>query len=78
MQILQEMKTYFRRLDPEIILDRFDAIKKAVSIAKTGDTILLLGKGNDSFFLDKNGRIPYMSDKTAAEKAIELKKKGMI
>ncbi|MBO4918756.1 MAG: UDP-N-acetylmuramoyl-L-alanyl-D-glutamate--2,6-diaminopimelate ligase, partial [Erysipelotrichaceae bacterium] len=76
MQILQEMKTYFRRLDPEIILDRFDAIKKAVSIAKTGDTILLLGKGNDTFFLDQNGRIPYISDKTAAEKAIELKKKG--
>ena len=78
MEILKEMKTYFRRLDPEIILDRYEAIKKAVSLAKEGDTILLLGKGNDEFFLDKNGRIPYMSDKVAAEKAIELKKKGKI
>ena len=75
MEILKEMKSYFKRLDPEIILDRFEAIKKAVSIASCGDTILLLGKGNDEFFLDKNGRIPYMSDRVAAEKAIELLKK---
>lgn len=78
MEILKEMKTYFHRLDPEIILDRYEAIKKAVSLAQKGDTILLLGKGNDEFFLDKNGRIPYMSDKVAAEKAIELRKKGNI
>ncbi|MBR4422043.1 MAG: UDP-N-acetylmuramoyl-L-alanyl-D-glutamate--2,6-diaminopimelate ligase, partial [Erysipelotrichaceae bacterium] len=78
MEILQEMKSYFKILDPEIILDRFEAIKKAVSQAKKCDTILLLGKGNDTFFLDKNGRIPWMSDRVAAEKAIEMKKKGMI
>ena len=78
MDILKEMKTYFKRLDPEIILDRYDAIQKAVTLAKEGDTRLLLGNGNDEFFLDKNGRIPYISDKVAAEKAIELKKKGKI
>ena len=56
----------------------YEAIQKAVSVADEGDTILLLGKGSDKFFLDKNGRIPWMSDRTAAEKAIEMKKKGMI
>lgn len=78
MEILLEMKSYFKKLDPEIILDRYEAIQKAVSVANEGDTILLLGKGSDKFFLDKNGRIPWMSDRTAAEKAIEMKKKGMI
>ena len=78
LEILCDLKSYFQRLDPEIILDRFEAIKKAVSLAGPGDTILLLGKGSDEFILDKNGRIPYMSDKKAAEKAIELKKKKII
>ena len=70
MEILLEMKSYFERLDPEIILDRIEAINKAVSLAETGDTILLLGKGSDRFFLDKEGRIPYISDEVAAREAI--------
>ena len=72
-EICLDIKSYFKNLNPEIILDRFEAIKKVVSMANDGDTILLLGKGNDEFFLDKNGRIPWMSDKVAAAKAIELK-----
>jgi len=74
MEILIDLKSYFKILEPEIILDRQEAIKKAVSLANSKDTILLLGKGNDEFFLDKNGRIPYISDEKAAIKAIkELK-----
>ena len=76
MKILEELSTYFSRLDPEIILDRFEAIKKAVSYAQEGDTILLLGKGSDRFFLCKEGRVPYMSDEVAVRKAIEMKKNG--
>ena len=71
MEILIDLKSYFKRLDPEIILDRIEAIDKAVSLAQTGDTILLLGKGSDKFFLDKEGRIPYISDEIAARQAIE-------
>lgn len=76
MEILIDLRSYFSRLDPEIILDREEAIRKAVSYADKGDTILLLGKGNDEFFLDKNGRIPYISDEVAVKNAIELKLKG--
>ena len=72
-EICLDLKTYFKRLDPEIILDRYQAIKKVVDMANKGDTILLLGKGNDEFFLDKKGRIPWMSDKVAAIKAIKEK-----
>ena len=44
-------------------------------MANEGDTILLLGKGNDEFFLCKNGRVPYISDEAAAKKAIAEKMK---
>ena len=73
MEILLDLKSYFKRLEPEIILDRELAIEKAVDYANDGDTILLLGKGNDEFFLCKNGRVPYISDEVAAKKAIERK-----
>lgn len=72
-EICLDLKSYFKRLNPEIILDRYKAIEKVVNMANKGDTILLLGKGNDEFFLDKNGRIPWMSDKVAAQKAIKNK-----
>ena len=78
MEILLEMKTYFSRLNPEIILDRVEAISEAIDRANTGDTILLLGKGSDHFILDKQGRVPYISDEMAAENAIcEKLKKGL-
>lgn len=73
LDICNDLKTYFVRLNPEIILDRYEAIEKVVNLASDGDTILLLGKGNDEFFLDKEGRIPWMSDKVAAIKAIKQK-----
>ena len=73
MEILIEMRSYFKRLDPQIILDREEAIEKAVMMAEKGDTILLLGKGSDRFILDKQGRVPYISDEVAAKNAIDKK-----
>ena len=75
MDICLDLKSYFNKINPEIILDRYEAIKKAISKAKKGDTVLILGKGSDKFFSDANGRTPWMSDVIAAKKAIlELKK----
>lgn len=73
LEILKEMETYFTRLRPQIILDRKDAIDEAVRMAGKGDTILLLGKGSDRFFMKDHGRIPWMSDEKAAEDAIRRK-----
>ena len=71
MTILKEMKTYFKRLDPPIIFDREEAIEHAVSIAEKGDTILLLGKGDDHFFIYPEGHRFYCSDKVAVTNAIK-------
>lgn len=76
MDICLDLKSYFKRLNPEIILDRYEAIKKAILKAKQGDTILILGKGSDKFFSDANGRTPWMSDAVAAKRIIEELKKS--
>ena len=73
MEILNDLASYFHRLKPEIILDRIEAINKAIDLAEKGDTVLLLGKGSDRFFLCKEGRVPYISDEVAAKNAIARK-----
>ena len=70
MEICEELKSYFERIKPEIIIDRYEAIKKAINMANNGDTVLILGKGSDKFISGPNGRIAWMSDVVAAKKAI--------
>jgi UDP-N-acetylmuramoyl-L-alanyl-D-glutamate--2,6-diaminopimelate ligase len=41
------------------IEDRREAIKKAVSIAQTGDTILFLGKGHEKTIERESEKIPW-------------------
>ena len=73
MEILKDLRTYFKKLEPQIIFDREEAIQKAVDIAQEGDTILLLGKGDDKFFIMSDYRKPYISDEKAALNAISNK-----
>jgi UDP-N-acetylmuramoyl-L-alanyl-D-glutamate--2,6-diaminopimelate ligase len=48
-----ENKTFF------LIPDRFQAIKKAFSLAKKGDLVLLLGKGHENSIIYADRTIPY-------------------
>ena len=73
LDICNDLKSMFKNITPDIELDRYKAIKMVIDKANKGDTILLLGKGNDDFFLDKNGRIPWMSDEVAANRLIKEK-----
>lgn len=47
-----------------IIPDRYYAIKKACSIAKKNDAVLLLGKGHENSIIYKDKTIPYDEEKT--------------
>ncbi len=38
-----------------IIMDRREAIKEAINIAETGDTVLITGKGTDPYIMGPNG-----------------------
>lgn len=46
----------------KIILDREEAIKYAISIAKPGDLVLCCGKGHETFQVYENGRKEYFSE----------------
>ena len=54
------------------IVDRKEAIKYAIDIAKKGDMILILGKGNETYETLKDGKI-YFNDIEEAKKALKEK-----
>lgn len=58
---------------PLCILDRRQAIKQALSKAKTGDTVLITGKGTDPYIMGpKNTRTPWSDAKVAKEELEKL------
>ena len=51
----------------QIVLERSEAIKSALMFARSGDVVLIAGKGSEPY-IDENGiKIPY-SDKAEIEK----------
>ena len=56
----------------EIVIDRKEAIQKAVLMAEEKDMVLILGKGNETYEKLKNETI-YFNDIEEANKAIAQK-----
>lgn len=72
MEIVQDMKKEITETTCEIIIDRRQAIAKALSLAKEGDAVLITGKGTDPYIMTKNGnKIPWSDVEVAKE---ELRK----
>jgi UDP-N-acetylmuramoyl-L-alanyl-D-glutamate--2,6-diaminopimelate ligase len=57
----------------EIVIDRREAIKKAVNMAEAGDMVLVLGKGNETYEKLKTGTI-YFNDIEEAYNAVAERK----
>ncbi len=55
----------------EIIMDRREAIAKAISKAKSGDAILITGKGTDPYIMRANGEKEPWSDSGVAREELE-------
>jgi UDP-N-acetylmuramoyl-L-alanyl-D-glutamate--2,6-diaminopimelate ligase len=53
-----------------IIMDRREAIKSAIKLAKTGDSVLITGKGTDPYIMRKNGLKEAWSDAKVAEEEL--------
>ena len=53
-----------------LIPNRFEAIDKAFSLAKSDDIVLLLGKGHENSIIGKDGPLPY-DEITAAKEALK-------
>ncbi len=54
----------------EVVIDRSEAIKKAIDMAKKGDMVLILGKGNETYEKLKDGTI-YFNDEEEAMKHLK-------
>lgn len=53
--------------DYEVILDRHDAIKEAISSARKGDIVLIAGKGHEKYQVIGEEKIPFCDLTTARE-----------
>jgi UDP-N-acetylmuramoyl-L-alanyl-D-glutamate--2,6-diaminopimelate ligase len=57
--IIEDIKPGFRRLTPEIIVDRKEAIYKAIAMAQPRDIILLAGKGHETYQEFADSTVPF-------------------
>lgn len=55
----------------DIIIDRREAIREAISRAKTGDVIMLTGKGTDPYLMEAGGKKTPWSDAGVAEEELD-------
>ena len=68
--ILDEMASGMER-KPHIILDRREAIAKALSLAKSGDAVLITGKGTDPYIMQAHGAKRPWSDAQVVREELE-------
>lgn len=71
MQILKEMQDGISIAPHEIILDRREAIAKAINMAEKDDVVILTGKGTDPYIMGPNGTKIEWSDADVAQEEIE-------
>lgn len=75
-KIVEDMAKAIRHAEPELIMDRREAIKVALSKAKTGDAVLITGKGTDPYIMGaKNTKIPWSDAEVAREELRSILKK---
>jgi len=58
-------------------MDRREAIKLAISIAVSGDSVLITGKGTDPYIMGPNNtKIPWSDAEVVREELLKLCKKA--
>ena len=56
---------------PRIIMDRREAIRAALSLAKSGDSVLITGKGTDPYIMEANGKKTPWSDSAVVREELQ-------
>ncbi|MBX9765157.1 UDP-N-acetylmuramoyl-L-alanyl-D-glutamate--2,6-diaminopimelate ligase [Patescibacteria group bacterium] len=69
-KIVQEMATGMKR-KPKIIMDRREAIRTALGMARAGDAVLISGKGTDPYIMEAGGKKTPWSDSAVAREEIK-------
>ncbi|MBU1557498.1 UDP-N-acetylmuramoyl-L-alanyl-D-glutamate--2,6-diaminopimelate ligase [Patescibacteria group bacterium] len=73
-KIVEDMTEGIKKVKYKIIMDRREAINKALSIAETGDTVLISGKGTDPYIMGpNNSRLKWDDAEVAREELNKIK-----
>lgn len=70
MKIINEVASGVTRHTPHRIIDRREAIRFALSQARTGDVVLITGKGTDPYIMGPNGTKEIWDDATVAKEEL--------
>lgn len=72
--ICEEIASYIRPYDKpyEIIIDREEAIKKAIKDAHKNDVIAIIGKGDETYQIINRQYVPYKSDIKVVEESLNI------
>lgn len=73
MQIIDEVKKGIKNHKPLVILERYEAIQKALNIAKYGDAVIITGKGTDPYIMEANGKKTPWNDANIVRKILKEK-----
>lgn len=72
-KIVEDVAKGITSQEPTIIMDRREAIREALKRARTGDAVLITGKGTDPFIMGaKNSRTPWSDARVAREELEKL------
>jgi UDP-N-acetylmuramoyl-L-alanyl-D-glutamate--2,6-diaminopimelate ligase len=69
-KIIDDIKTGIEKSNYEIIPDRYSAIKRIIFLAKTGDTVLIAGKGHEDYQIIGNEK-KHFDDRLMAKRILE-------
>ncbi len=70
-KILNEMRPAITDKPCDMIMDRREGIAKAISYARTGDVVLISGKGTDPYIMEANGKKTPWSDVEVAREELQ-------
>lgn len=68
--IINDIKRGIRKKNYSVISDRAEAIKKALSLAKSGDVVLVAGKGHENYQILKD-RVIHFDDKEVIRECLK-------
>ncbi|MFA6338586.1 MAG: UDP-N-acetylmuramyl-tripeptide synthetase [Candidatus Paceibacterota bacterium] len=72
-EIIKEMSDAIENKNFEKIIDRREAIRHALKIARSGDVVLITGKGTDPYIMGKNGsKIPWSDAGVVTEELLNI------
>ncbi len=72
-KIINDVASGIKNHTPTIIMDRRLAINEAIKLAKTGDAVLITGKGTDPYIMGPKGsKIPWSDSQIAKEEVTKI------